>query len=229
MRRLGLAAMAALVSTVALADWSDNFDSYSNGQQLHGVGGWTGWDNSAGAGALVTNVQSSSAPHSADIVGGSDLVQQFSGYTSGSWTFLSRVFIPENFTGSSFFIMLNQYNHGGPYNWSIQSHFDAATNTFADDFNPVAAVPFTRGVWNDLRVFINLDANTRTMYLNGNVVSQGNWTTDANSLVNIGAIDLFANGAGSVFYDDMQLVPEPATMSVLALGALALLRRRRQA
>ena len=32
---------------------------------------------------------------------------------------------------------------------------------------------------------------------------------------------------GSAYYDNLSVVPEPATLSLLALGGLALLRRRR--
>ena len=33
-----------------MVDWSDNFDSYATGSQLHGQGGWKGWDNNPAAG-----------------------------------------------------------------------------------------------------------------------------------------------------------------------------------
>lgn len=227
MRRLTCAALVAVLSTAAMAQyWNDNFDSYANGSQLHGVGGWKGWDNSAGAGALVSDAQSTSAPNSVDINGGSDLVQVFSGATSGSYTFLSKVYVPGNYTGTSYFIMLNQYNDGGPYNWSVQIHFDAATDTAADDFG-TGSVAFTRDTWLDLMVFIDLDADVVTSFLNGNTMGTRSWK-GATGFQEVAAIDLFANGASTIYYDDMQLVPEPATMSALALGALALVRRRRK-
>ncbi|MBK9233821.1 MAG: hypothetical protein IPO15_24020 [Anaerolineae bacterium] len=34
-----------------LVDWSDNFDSYATGSQMHGQGGWKGWANDPAAGA----------------------------------------------------------------------------------------------------------------------------------------------------------------------------------
>lgn len=228
MRRLSCMAILAVLSSVTFAQhWSDNFDSYANGSQLHGVNGWVGWDNTLAAGALVSNAQSNSPSNSVDITGGADLVQTFSGATDGAWLFETKVYVPTAFTGSSYFIMLNTYNHTGPYDWSVQIHFDAATNTVTDDYGSAGAVAFTRGVWHDLTIEIDLDNDTKVSKLNGTILGTAAWKTGANSLANIGAIDLFANGASSVYYDDMRLVPEPASMTVLALGALAMLRRRR--
>ena len=42
--------------------WEDNFDSYDEGQDLHGVGGWKGWDNDPLWTAYVTADQAQSAP-----------------------------------------------------------------------------------------------------------------------------------------------------------------------
>ena len=64
---------------------TDNFDSYINGSQMHGQGGWKGWDNNPAWGALVTNALSYSPPNSVEIVGASDLVHEFSGASSGPW------------------------------------------------------------------------------------------------------------------------------------------------
>ncbi|MCO5242551.1 MAG: immune inhibitor A [Anaerolineae bacterium] len=77
-----------------LVDWSDNFDSYATGSQLIGQGGWEGWDGSAAAGALTSNAQALSAPNSADILGATDLVHQYSGYTSGKWVYTAMQYIP---------------------------------------------------------------------------------------------------------------------------------------
>ena len=96
-----------------MVDWSDNFDSYATGSQLHGQGGWKGWDNNPAAGALTSSAQARSAPNSAAIVGASDLVHEYSGYTSGQWVYTAWQYVPTNFTGQSYFILLNTYNDAG--------------------------------------------------------------------------------------------------------------------
>lgn len=225
MKRFVCLVLAAMVAAGASA-WFENFDGYANGQQLHGLNGWVGWDNNPAAGALVSNAQSFSAPHSLEILGASDLVRTFTGVTSGLWAFTGEVFIPSNFTGTSYFIMLNTYNHGGPYNWSVQIHFDAATNTADDDFGTHAPVPIVRNQWMDLLVNIDLGADSRTVFLGGNQVSTGTWT-QTNGALAVAAIDLFANNAPAAYYDDLGLVPEPSVVAALGLASLALLRRRR--
>ena len=109
-----------------MVDWSDNFDSYATGSQLHGQGGWKGWSNDPAAGALTSSAQARSAPNSAAIVGASDLVHEYSGYTSGPWVYTAWQYAPTDMTGLSYFILLNTYNDAGTNNWSTQVQFDAA-------------------------------------------------------------------------------------------------------
>ena len=76
--------------------WSENFDSYTDGQDLHGVGGWKGWDNDPTWTAFVSNAQSQSPENSVDIKGNADLVHEFDGYTSGYYIFTAWIYLPED-------------------------------------------------------------------------------------------------------------------------------------
>ncbi|HPR07199.1 MAG TPA: hypothetical protein PLI17_11270, partial [Denitromonas sp.] len=196
-----------------LVDWSDNFDSYATGSQLIGQGGWEGWDGSAAAGALTSNAQALSAPNSADILGATDLVHQYSGYTSGKWVYTAMQYIPNDFVGQTYFILLNTYVSGNVNadNWSTQLCFDSATGQVNDDVpgscSGTNTLPLVTGQWVEIRVEIDLDADTQAIYYNNQLLVQDTWTghVSGGGALNIGAVDLFANGASSVFYDDMSL------------------------
>lgn len=220
------AALLAMSTVVSAQPWFENFDSYATGSQMHGQGGWSGWDNVPGAGALTSSAQALSAPNSVDINGPSDLVHQYSGANSGVWTYTAHMFIPDNFTGTTYFILTNTYNHGGPYDWSVQLQFPSATPLILDDLRTEGAVSYVRNQWAEIRVVADLTNDVCDTYYNGTLLSTGTWTTGSASALNIGGVDLFANGSSSVYYDDLSLVPEPASLSLLALGGLALLRRR---
>ncbi len=225
-----LVAFAAL-SANAFAVWSDNFDSYATGSQLIGQGGWEGWGNDPGAGALTSNAQALSAPNAAAIGGGSDLVHQFSGVNSGAWTFSTGIYMPSGRAGTTYFILMNTYSPSGPWlngHWSIELSM-SATGAVLDDFRPETPRSLVLDAWNVIRVDIDLTANTQSTYINGALLSAGTWTTDGDSALNLANVDLFANGTSNVYYDNMSLVPEPGSLAALTLGAIALLRRRRKA
>jgi len=131
-RFYGLLVAVLLLVPAASADWTENFDSYAAGSGLIGQGGWEGWDNSPGANALVSALYSLSSPNSAEILPTSDLIHQFSGYTAGVWVFTTHLFIPTGFSGQCYFLLLNTYNHMGPYNWSSQVMFDGTGIVLSD-------------------------------------------------------------------------------------------------
>lgn len=212
---LPLVLLVALMSFMAVAaggPWSDNFDGYATGMQLHGVGGWTGWNNTPGAGAMTTNVQARSAPNSVDILGATDLVQTYT-VSSGQWIFTAWQYIPGNMSGTSYFIMLNQYdNTCATCNWSVEVQFQSATGLMVDDGGSAATMPYTADQWVEIRLEIDFDADTQAFYYNNAPLYTAQpWNgyisgvgTGSNSLQ---ALDLFANGATSVYYDDLSLLP----------------------
>ena len=109
--------------TRGVAFWSDNFDSYATGANLHGTGGWKGWLNNPGQTAFTTDAQAASAPNSADIAVSSKLVHEFTGATSGQWIFSTRQYVPGSMTGNSSLELLNEY--GADINISTQLEFSA--------------------------------------------------------------------------------------------------------
>lgn len=196
--------------------WSDNFDSYATGSQLHGQGGWKGWDNSPAAGALASGAQFASAPNSAEILGASDLVHTYSGANSGPFAYIAWSFVPVGMTGTSYFILLNTYNDGGPYNWSVQVELNGASNQVVNTGVSGGTLPLVRGQWVQLRVEIDLTADTQSFFYNNALLYQGSWSGEVSGggALNIAAVDLFANGASAVYYDNMVLASGQAEITL---------------
>ncbi|MEI6212074.1 MAG: hypothetical protein WCR06_10670, partial [bacterium] len=121
-----LAAFAPLTSTAATS-WADSFESYAAGSQMHGQGGWKGWDNVAAAGALVAATPARTGTRSVAIAGNSDLVQEYTFATSGKWIYTAWQFIPTTFAGTQYFILMNTYQAGGSQSWSAQVWMDTGS------------------------------------------------------------------------------------------------------
>ena len=191
--------------------WEDNFDSYDDGSSMHGQGGWKGWDNDPLWTAYVTSDQSFSGPHSVDIVADADLVHEYSGCTSGAWTFSTMQFIPEDFMGQSYFILLSQYEEPATQEsclWAVQLRFDSDLEIVQSEHAGLD-LPLITGQWVEIRVEIDLDVDWMEIYYDGDLLEEKAWTAGPNndftSILNIGAVDLYAALASSVYYDDMSL------------------------
>ena len=57
--------------------FSENFDAYTVGSNVHGQGGWKGWFNDPNAGAFVDDAFSVSPSNSINISTTSDLIHEF--------------------------------------------------------------------------------------------------------------------------------------------------------
>ena len=220
----GAMAVLAYLPTAATADWEEDFEAYEVGSGLHGQGGWECWDNNPATDAYISDAQSHSPVKSVDIsappAGDCDIVHQFSGYTSGQWTFTAWQYIPSDYDGEQAYLLLNTYEHGGPHenqHWSnyvefssydgvVYSHWDPDPN----DPNSSVSLPLIYDEWVEIRVEIDLDADAdwQEIYYSGELLSEKSWTegVSGGGKLNIGAVDLYANFALSpVYYDDLSL------------------------
>jgi hypothetical protein len=207
MKHTMLASALLALTVPAAAQWpGDNFDSYANGTLLQNVGGWKGWDNVAAAAGTVDNSQSRSAPNSIRIDAGvTDAIHPLIGAVCGKWTVIVWQRIPTGgLAGGPVYLILNNiYNDGGPYDFTTQ--LKCSGTTIVDDFpRTKAPVPLVFDQWVQIRLEIDLNANTITSFYNNTQISTGTYAFSGP--VSIENIDLFSFG-GACHYDDIMLVP----------------------
>lgn len=227
-KSIAVAAVALALPAVASAQWMDDFESYANGTVMDNVGGWAGWDNSPAAAGTTVNLQAFGGENSIQVGGnaGGDAVHPFSGYTSGQWTISAQQFIPSAQRTNTYFIVNNEYNHGGPYTWAIQMTFDSVAGTVSDALRGGGTLPTAFDVWAEIRIDVDLDADTQSTYYNGSLLSTGTWTRNAGDPLEIANIDLFTEGTVT-FYDNVGIIPTPASAMLVLMGAAGITRRRR--
>jgi hypothetical protein len=203
-------------STPTRFSWSDDFSAYTLGQFLDGDptdGGWKGWDNDPTWGAFVVDTQELSVPHSVEVVADVDLVREFAGLTTGTYTFTAWQYIPGNLVGNTYFILLSDYQDGAGQNnlWAVQMRFDADQGLVESEYDGIT-LWLVYDQWVEIRCEIDLDNDWVDMYYDGALLHGKNWTAtpnnDGSGILNIAAIDLFANRATEVYYDDISLEGE---------------------
>ena len=220
-------AFAALFTSSVNAQFSDNFDSYGTGVDVHGMNGWKGWDNNPAFSALTSDTQALSAPNSIEITDTTDLINEVGNPTSGRWLVTIDQFIPANHDGVSFFIMQNRYNDNGPYAWSVELAFagngEGLGGVF-DDFQFdeknmefLWSGPLIVEGWVQIKVCIDLDQDTVRQYYDGVLIPNnagptalqwsargGPGSDEQPGVTEIGAINLFATpGASTIYYDNL--------------------------
>jgi hypothetical protein len=189
-----------LIGRPAVDLFVEDFESYAAGTDLHGVNGWKGWDNSAGAGAPVSDAFAFGGANSVEIIGSADLVHEFD-LAGGVIEFSAMQYIPSGTTGTTYFILLNSYDDGANQDWSIQTTFNLETGAVGYQGGGSAAIVYDE--WVEVSYVIDLDNNSVDKYYNGELIETAVW--DDNEHGTLGAIDLFGNGASSVYYDDITI------------------------
>jgi hypothetical protein len=197
-----------VLQTIGLnADWVDNFDTYTLGS-IQDQGGWKGWFNDPAAAGVVSNAMALSPNNSQAIAGTADSLHEYTGYDTGFWTYTAMTYVPSDFTGFSYFQLLNSYDDAGTnLNWSTAIAFSGEENLMGNTCVSGGALPLIKGDWVELRVDINLVTDSQTVYYGDELLYSGTWTEECSGegALNIASVDLFANGATVMYYDDMSL------------------------
>jgi hypothetical protein len=231
-RLLGILVMTLLIATALPAvgtinneiknysslggDWSDNFDNYTLGQELDGDpedGGWKGWDNNPNYGATIIDSYYHSPSYSVKMKDNSDIVHEFSGYTTGqyiftAWQFSHALADFEDY----YFILLSDYSDGGPYKHAVQICFDRSKREVVCEYDG-KSLPLILDEWVEIRVNIDLDTDWMEIYYGGDLLHEKPWTAGVNNeedgLLNIAAVNLAQYGSPYEwpgYFDSLSLI-----------------------
>jgi len=195
------------ISSVASAiEFMEDFESYAPGSEMHGQGGWKGWDNDSAWSAPASDLYAYSGSTSVEVIGTADLVHEFD-ISGGKWELRAMQYIPSGTTGESFFILLNTYNDGAnaTKDWSVQTNFNLGTGAIAPWHSGGGEILYDQ--WVELKYIIDLDNNTVEKYYDGELIGTDQW--DDNVHGTLQCIDLYGNNASSVYYDDISIMAPP--------------------
>jgi hypothetical protein len=190
--------------------WSENFDSYATGSTLGGQGGWFPWEDNPAADANVTDIQSHSPSNSVEIKGGCDMVHQWENVNYGNCTFRIWTYVPSDFEGSIYIILLSLYN-GASSNWDLQIHFNSDT-FLLEDYDSSNSTPYVIGGWGEVRVEIDFVNDWQDVYYNDVLWLSKSWTegTSGGGLLALDAVDLWGEAGSAVYYDDLSVWAQEA-------------------
>src|SRR5688500_9289237 len=140
-----IAAGCLASSSSAQTPFVDNFDSYALGSVINGQGGWKQWGGGANSTSKIVNnttgfARSGRAVSIDAIQGGeiSDLVHEFTGFTSGQHTMRVYTYGSTGETDEKwYFIVMNTYADAVPFKWSVQVTFDPVALTYSGDCGQV--------------------------------------------------------------------------------------------
>ena len=202
--------------------WTEGFAGYEPGNWLIGQCGWKGWNGDPATDAIVAPDPSNQTRHSVDIQQNANVLREFEGADSGIWVFSAWQFVPSDFVSGgnggqfdgSHLILLNTYEDNGPQNPSVHLQLDSNSGMLkvyhGDGLNTVD-VPYIVDQWVPIEVLVDLDNDRTLVFYNEQPIAEYGWTAgtfgDGGGQPNIAAVDLFAGGSSSVFYDDMVLEP----------------------
>ena len=201
--------VVSLTSGLGMRPEGDDLESYGTVTNLHGLGNWEGWNGATNSAAPLTNTVAYSGSNSVYVAGGSDTVHKYAGLNGGRLVHTAWLYVPTgSTTGRSFYGLMHAYTG---QDFGAGSFIDMDADELQSEAG--VSVPLIRDRWVELRTVIDLDADTCSEYYNGELLSTHAWGGEA-----LVGLDLWANGASPVYYDDINVVGLDTQFTVPILG-----------
>lgn len=164
--------------------FTENFDSYTKGAYVSVVSPqfvtWSGTQGGADD-VMITDEKSSTAPHSIMLSasaaqGDQDLVMKLDNKTSGVYEISFKILVGSGATEGAYFNMLQALPPSPEWGFSLTFLPDLSLG-FNWNNIPVVIGTYTKDVWNDIKVRVDLDKDSAWMWFNNAQVTNWVWST----------------------------------------------------
>lgn len=192
----------------------DDFEGYDLGPLSEQANHWRTWSGTEGGPeeAIVTSDESSSGSQSArwdEGEGPQDVIFLSGDQTTGTYVITWMFYIPSNASG--YFNIQGEISTPQVGDWisgNISFNFDGLTPGMGSEDSTGATFSFPHDFWFPVKVFVDVDAMTYEVTINGTLIhtSQTPWG-NASGINTLGGINFYARDAANTFYvDDILLL-----------------------
>lgn len=180
--------------------FQDDMESYAVNAYLaesDQTGFWTTWSNDPGSSedGIINDEQAASPTKSCLVEGSTDLVLKLGNKNSGHYMVNFDYYIPSNFGG---YINLQHFEAPGN-EWAVEIYFGASNAAENGYMNAGSATPipitFNHDEWLDLSFDVNLTDDVAKFLLNGEVITEWQFSLQAQGdpgTLQLGGVNLYA-------------------------------------
>ena len=201
-----LVALFAFAMTSVSAQFADDMESYSAGQELN-TSPWTTWATGAGF-AVASDAYASNGTLSAYVDGsGKDPVLDFGSKIFGRWEATFKALVPAGSTG---YFNLQGIVPIGSGEWLFELPMESGVGTLSEFNHSGATFTYTEGEWFDVRITADissgmtlatyeLEVNGQTLVPAGSPLVQ---TQSGAAGTSFGGLNIYSAGTSNAFYMD---------------------------
>lgn len=219
MKKIYSFAMALAIASGLTAQttiFSDNFDSYTEGNGVVASNNlWSFW-SATPSDATVTSIYASSAANSAEINGQTvDLVLPIGPFTTGKYVTSFNMLIPTGSTGAYFNGLHSWSASSTTYEWGMDMFFDGAGASSVVIGSATTTSPISNPIdqWFAIKIIIDLDMDSIWVKMDNNLIAASKWSlnnADGTQGINqLAGFDFFgtdmAQGQGLFYIDDVEV------------------------
>ncbi len=200
--------------------FSDNFDSYTAGQQLcvQNSTDWGTWNNAPGTAedGYITTEQAVSGSNSLKIEGTNDIIYRFNNQTSGIYEIDFNYYVPSS--GSGAYFNIQHYTQPG-VQWAFECAFYINGVAYLRQNENLFTFNFPNDAWFPVKIIVDLNNDSVAIFINGESLETApfSYTADGdNGVCQLGALNFFAgsaltNASGTYYVDDFVVTQLPTT------------------
>jgi hypothetical protein len=220
---LVLAGLSGAARAQGPGPWADSFEAYAVGSTMPGQGGWEEWDMAIHVNPGTVASTPVAAQHGTKymmVKNDADTIRQFTGYTSGQYRLTGWMYLPGTLARPAYWLVLNTYNHFGPYNWSVQIRFNEPNNPggWIIDAGSVGtnSGTYVKDKWFEIRMDIDLTNDVAEVYMDNVLIAPAySWQNGVfgggGGVLSIACLDDYAGGTSvptdENYFDNHAVLP----------------------